>query len=118
MKTNRHLRGIAPLLCAAGFLLGCQSTGRHVSAWGEITLAPGDTGTCTSNPCRVFFEMPPGDGNYRVDAGPGQIRIGEFPAGETVSLGSFFESGSIKLPGANVPPAYIYVPESSGSDVD
>ena len=50
-------------------LLGaCAGAGRHVSDWGEITLAPGDTGTCLSNPCRVFFQMPPGEGTYRVTA--------------------------------------------------
>jgi hypothetical protein len=105
----------ALLVVAAPFLFGCQTTGRHVTDWGEITLRPGDTGSCTSNPCRVYFEMPPGDGTYRV-TGTG-FTIGEYPAGETVTIGSFFESSAIKVEGAGVPPAYIYVPGTS-SDVD
>lgn len=98
--------GIVPLLVA------CTTTGRHVSDWGEITLAPGDTGTCLSNPCRVFFQMPPGEGTLEVTAN--QVKVGDFPAGETVSLGSFFEPNAIKLPGTSVPHTYIYVPGTSG----
>jgi hypothetical protein len=83
-----------------------------VSDWGEITLAPGDTGTCLSNPCRVFFQMPPGKGTYRVTAN--EVDLGNFPAGKTVTLGSFFESNAIKLPGTDVAHTYVYIPESSG----
>jgi len=100
------LVGVAPLLAA------CTTTGRHLSDWGEITLAPGDTGTCLSNPCRVFFQMPPGEGNFEVTAN--QVKVGDYPAGKTVSLGSFYENNAIKLPGTKIPPAYIYVPGTSG----
>ena len=98
--------GVAILLAA------CATKGRHLSDWGEITLAPGDTGTCLSNPCRVFFQMPPGEGAYEVTAN--EVTIGSFPAGKKVSLGSFYESNAIKLPGTDVPTTYIYVPSSSG----
>jgi hypothetical protein len=37
-------------------------------------------------------------------------RHGDFPAGETVSLGNLFESNAIKVVGADVPPAYVYLP--------
>ncbi|MEA3643977.1 MAG: hypothetical protein VBE63_29245 [Lamprobacter sp.] len=33
-------------------------TGRFVSNWGKITLAPEDTGLFHSNPCRVFPPKP------------------------------------------------------------
>jgi hypothetical protein len=102
------------LVVTMALLVGCETTGRHVTAWGEITLGPGDTGSCSSNPCRVYFEMPPGEGSYRV-TGTG-FPIGEYPAGETVAIGSFFESSAIKVEGAGVPPAYIYVP-GTASDV-
>jgi hypothetical protein len=100
------------LICALPLLAACASSGRHVTSWGEITLAPGDTGTCQSNPCRVFFQMPPGEGTYTVTAN--RVKVGDFPAGKTVSLGSFFESNSIRLPGTQAPPAYIYLPGTSG----
>ncbi len=94
-------------------LVACTSTGRHVTAWGEITLAAGDTGTCQSNPCRLFFKMPPGEGTFRITAN--EIKLGDYPAGKTVSLGSFYESSAIKLPGTKVPDTYIYVPGTGGS---
>jgi hypothetical protein len=102
-------------LVSLSMVAGCSSTGRHVTDWGEITLAPGDTGSCRSNPCRVFFQMPPGDGNYRL-TGTG-FTIGDYPAGKTVMIGSFFESTAIRVEGAPVPPTYLYVP-STTSDVD
>ena len=113
MKRNWPNANWALLLSAAPLLAACTTTGRHVSDWGGITLRPGDTGTCLSNPCRVFFEMPPGDGTYLVTAN--EVKVGDFPAGKKVRLGSFFESNAIKLPGTNVPHTYIYVPGTSGN---
>lgn len=92
---------------------GCVSTGSYVSDWGELTLAPGDTGVCHSNPCRVFFKVPPGDGRYQLRGDA--FLIGEYPAGKTAMIGSFFESNLIRVVGAGVPDAYIYVPSTGGS---
>lgn len=100
------------MTCLLPLLIACTSTGRHVSDWGEITLRPGDTGTCLSNPCRVFFEMPPGEGPYLVTAN--EVKVGELPAGKTVTLGSFFESNAIKFPGMDIPHTYLYIPSSGG----
>ena len=55
--------------------------------WGEITLEPGKSGTCISSPCKVHLMMPPGKGNYDVMANG--MKVGSFPAGQTVTLGSF-----------------------------
>jgi hypothetical protein len=111
MKTAFVLRSLPAL---AAMLLGaCVTHGRFVSDWGQITLAPGDTGTCSSNPCQVFFKMPPGEGTYKV-TGTG-FTIGEYAAGETVNLGGFFQSSAIKVQGADVPKAYIYVPGTTSS---
>jgi hypothetical protein len=107
-------RLLAALLAATlPLLVGCVSTEQVVTDWGEITLAPGDTGNCRSNPCRVFFEMPEGEGSYTV-TGTG-FTIGDYPAGQTAMIGSFFESSAIKVQGAGVPPAYIYVPGTASS---
>jgi hypothetical protein len=121
MKTTY---AVARTSCAAGprirtacgalllALTACASTqnGKYVTSWGEITVAPGVTGTCQSNPCRVFFRMPKGSGTYEVTGNA--MVYGTYPAGKTVSLGSLFESNSIKVPDAGVPPAYVYVPQS------
>jgi hypothetical protein len=113
MTQQRLSTRAAVFIGTLSLLTACATTGRHVTAWGEITLSPGDTGTCQSNPCRVFFQMPPGEGSYRVTAN--EVTVGDFPAGETVSLGSFFESNAIKLPGTDVPHTYVYVPGTTGS---
>jgi len=113
-ENHKSLRVLTLLAVTAAMIAGCASTGNHVTDWGEIALSPGDTGSCASNPCRVFFKMPPGNGTYTV-TGTG-FMIGEYPAGQTVVLGSFFESSAIKVEGAGVPPTYIYVPGTT-SDV-
>jgi hypothetical protein len=107
--TARRLPMRFALLALAALPLSCASTGKHVSDWGEINLAPGDTGNCWSNPCRVYLQMPPGQGPLVVTAN--EISLGAFPAGQRVSIGSFFESNAIKIPGAGVPPAYVYIPQ-------
>lgn len=112
MRDHSLSHTCALLVTAVPLLVACATTGRHVTAWGEITVAPGDTGTCQSNPCRVFFQMPAGEGTYEVTAN--EVRVGDFPAGKLISLGSFFESNAIKVPDAGVPPAYVYVPATSG----
>ena len=93
---------------AALVLAACAAAGRHVTDWGEIRLAPGDTGTCQSNPCRVLLEMPPGTGTYQATAN--EVGIGAIPAGRTVSIGSFFESQAVKFPGSDLQPVYVYIP--------
>jgi hypothetical protein len=111
-KRARLLPGVVSLSGLLALSAGCTAVGRHVSGWGEITLAPGDTGTCLSSPCRVFFQMPPGEGTYLVTAN--EIKVGDFPAGKRVSLGSFFASNAIKLPDTHVLPTYVYILGSSG----
>jgi len=100
---QQRLRNCSLLIGLVPVLLACVTTGRHVSDWGEIMLAPGDTGFCASNPCRVFLQMPKGAGTYIVTGN--EVKIGAFPAGKTVSIGSFFESNAIKYPGTDIPPA-------------
>jgi len=112
MKELRLGPGKALLIGLVPLLAACTSTGRHVSDWGEITLRPGDTGTCLSNPCRVFFEMPPGEGKLLLTAN--EVRVGEFPAGKKAMIGSFYESNALKFPGTDIPHTYIYVMGSGG----
>jgi len=90
-------------------LSACASTGSNtITGWDQITIGPGDTGTCESSPCEVFFKMPPGSGSYEVTAN--ETKVGVFPAGQTVSLGSFWQSQGIQVPTAGVPQAYAYIP--------
>ena len=98
----------ALLVGTSVLLAACASSGEHVTGVMQITLKPGETGTCQSSPCQVSLVMPPGTGTYEVTGN--EVKIGDFPAGQTVSLGSLFGSNAIKIVGANVPPAYVYIP--------
>ncbi|MCF7992353.1 MAG: hypothetical protein K9M02_18080 [Thiohalocapsa sp.] len=95
-------------LAAALAIAGCGEIKRSPSGALSVTVAPGETGTCAIAPCRIFLEMPPGDGEYRVTGN--QIDFGSYPAGKTVNLGDFYEPQAIEIVGAGVPRAYVYLP--------
>jgi len=80
-----------------------------ISGFDQITLAPGDTGRCNSSPCTVYLKIPPGTGTYEVMSS-GNGRVGEYPAGETVNLGSFWSDQAFTIKGMDVPKAYAYIP--------
>ena len=77
---------------AITFFLVTLTSGSSVASgtnnFGEITLEAGSSGTCISSPCKVYFVMPPGSGSYVVLAD--NMKVGSFPAGETVSLGGYW----------------------------
>jgi len=75
-----------------------------------ITLCPGASRACAAVPCTVNYEMPEGSGNYRV-IGNG-IVIGDYPAGEKVNLGAYWESYYFDIEGADVPRSYVFIGET------
>jgi hypothetical protein len=103
-------RCLTPVLLggALGLLSACATTGKDVQGFDQITLAPGDTGNCTSSPCQVFLQIPAGNGNYEVTGN--EVKIGTFPAGQTAALGSYWQSQAFQIRGLNVPKAYAYIP--------
>lgn len=109
---SRALSGAATaaLLCALiGSAPTLQAGDKDISGFDEITLAPGDNGSCNSSPCTVYLKMPPGEGTYEVMSS-GDGRVGEYPAGETVKLGSFWSDQAFTIKGMDVPKAYAYIP--------
>lgn len=116
MTHSRSIRTLwtlaVPWLCAAvsALLGGCAAPGNSVQGFDQVTLAPGDTGTCISSPCQVLLKMPPGSGTFEVTAN--QVRVGTYAAGQVVSLGSFWQSQAFEIQGANVPKAYAYIPNT------
>jgi len=120
MNDRRHsINGLlagASAISALCLLAACASTtgtgggDNSISGFDQITLAPGDTGTCDSSPCTVYLKMPPGTGSFEVTSSS-DGRIGEYPAGETVRLGSFWSTQAFAIKGMNVPKAYAYIPE-------
>jgi hypothetical protein len=100
--------GALTSLLAALALGGCASSADFPTGAIAITLKPGDTGSCITAPCQVSLVMPPGQGNYEVTGN--QVRVGTYPAGQTVNLGGYYESQKFVIVGAKVAPAYVYVP--------
>jgi hypothetical protein len=100
----------AAVLCAlAGIASMVQAGDNSISGFDEITLAPGDTGRCNSSPCTVYLKMPAGEGSFEVMSS-GDGRVGAYPAGETVKLGSFWSDQAFTIKGMDVPKAYAYIP--------
>lgn len=100
--------GLAGALLLVG-LAGCASSGDNsISGFDQVTVKPGDTAQCDSNPCRVFLVIPPGTGSFAV-RGTAEA-MGTFPAGQTADLGSLTSSQALTIVGMDVPKAYVYVP--------
>lgn len=98
---------LGSVLCG---LSSCASTGDNdITGFDQITLAPGDTGTCESSPCQVSLTIPAGSGSYEV-TGNG-TKLGTYPAGQTSMVGSFWQSQAIEIVGMDVPKAYAYIPQ-------
>ncbi len=78
---------------SVALLAACAGSGQSVVGgvggnFENVTLRPGGSVSCVYSPCRVFFEMPAGTGVYAVTIN--KQNVGEYPAGETVLLGSFY----------------------------
>ncbi len=100
--------GALASLLAALALGGCASSANYPTGVISITVKPGDTGTCESAPCQVNLVMPPGTGSYEVTGN--EVRVGTYPAGQTVNLGGYWDSQKFEIVGAKVAPVYVYVP--------
>jgi hypothetical protein len=119
-RTNRAFESNQPgamlgacriaVLCALAGAASLAGAGDNsISGFDQITLAPGDTGRCNSSPCTVYLKMPAGEGSYEVMSSS-DGRVGEYPAGETVKLGSFWSTQAFQIKGMDVPKAYAYIP--------
>lgn len=74
---------------------------------GEIILQPGDSKTCISTPCTVWFQMPEGTGTYTL-LQDGETKLGDYPAGQKVRLGNFWSRHYFKIPNSDFPEAHLY----------
>jgi hypothetical protein len=105
----RGLVVLGAFLLLATLITGCASSGKDVTGFDSVTLAPGDTGNCDSSPCQVYLKMPAGTGSYEVTAN--EVSVGTFPAGQTAFLGSFWQSQAFQIRGMDLPKAYAWIPE-------
>jgi hypothetical protein len=98
----------AALLAALFTLLGGCADSRPSgnSLGGTLTLQPGGTVLCNITPCSVSLVLPPADGELTVLSGT--FAIGQYPAGQTVKLGSFYNPQVFIIKDSGLPPAYFY----------
>lgn len=74
----------------------------------QVTFCPGASAICTIEPCTALFQMPPGEGEYKVTSN--NIDLGTFPAGQTVYLGAFWGGAHyIEVQGSDAPAAHFWV---------
>lgn len=89
-------------------LLGCQAT-TPTHNFGEITLTPGESLICASDPCTVYFETPAGTGTHNILQN-GTILAGVAEGGQRVLLGLYSnESAIFRVEGTDLPPAHLGV---------
>ena len=108
---SRQPRKLALVLVKAAFVaLFLSMNSVFAGNVGEAELAPGKSVTCFSAPCAVTFRVPDGEGTYEIRQGaPDGTKLGDYPAGETVNLGSFYNSTSFYVTGGNFKPAHLWV---------
>lgn len=75
---------------------------------GEVILEPGDSKTCISTPCTVWFQMPDGTGTYALWQ-DNQVKLGDYPAGEKVQIGNYWSSHYFNIPDSDFPKAHLFV---------
>jgi hypothetical protein len=97
------------VVLAAAVLTGCNVKEDPTGVI-AITVSPGETGNCETSPCQISLVMPAGSGSYEVTGN--QVSLGTYPAGQTVKIGSFWQSQAIEVKGADVPKAYVYIPNT------
>jgi hypothetical protein len=100
-----------PTLTAAALLLsGCATNSQTV--YDGPTLRPGETVTCESNPCSVYFETPAGSGTHTIFQ-DGSIKAGVAVGGQRVLLGEYYGGTKVfHVEGTGLPEAYLNVPRS------
>ncbi len=111
-RVSKATRGaLGALMIGSLVVAGCASQpGGGSSNFGQVTLTPGATALCYTDPCTVMFQMPAGSGSYTVRAN-NQV-VGTYPAGQLANLGGFFRNNSpftITVDGTNAKPAIFYV---------
>ena len=108
-RSRSNPRGYLAVVLAAAVLTGCNVKEDPTGVI-AITVSPGETGNCETSPCQISLVMPAGSGSYEVTGN--QVSLGTYPAGQTVNIGSFWQSQAIEVRGADVPKAYVYIPNT------
>ena len=90
------------------FLAGCSSMTTEVTGFDQVTVKPGQTAQCESRPCTIMLVVPAGSGTVEVTGN--QEKLGDYAAGQTSDVGSFWQSQVIEIKGSGLPAAYVNIP--------
>lgn len=94
------------LALALAFPAAADSCSR--TNFNEVTLAPGCSLVCYSEPCRVYFRMPSGKGSLLLSGGG--INYGRYATGKTVNLGHLYRGSYIfTLDAGGLSTAWLHV---------
>ena len=75
----------------------------------EVTVRPGSTVVCLSDPCTVYFETPAGSGTHNILQN-GTVKAGVAIGGQRVLLGGYSgESLVFRVEGTDLPEAHLTV---------
>jgi hypothetical protein len=94
---------------AAGLLAGCAGQS-STSNFDLVTIGPGKSAGCFSNPCTILYQMPPGEGSRTVRVN-NQV-AGAFAADTVANFGAYFRYQSpvrITVDGLDVKEANVMI---------
>jgi hypothetical protein len=103
-----RLAGPLVAIGLAGLLSGCSTI--HSDQIGmEVTVRPGSTTICVSDPCTVYFETPAGSGTHNI-LQAGSLKAGLATGGQRVLLGEYSNQSVVfHVEGTKLPVAYLTV---------
>lgn len=90
------------------FSLACFA-GNSSNTFFEVTVRPGSSVLCASDPCTVYFETPAGSGTHNILQN-GTTKAGVATGGQRVLLGVYSNVNLVfHVEGTNLPAAYLTV---------
>lgn len=103
--------GLAGSIAAIGLIVlssGCLAN-NAANSFFEVTVRPGTTVLCTSDPCTVYFETPAGSGTHNILQN-GAINAGVATGGQRLLLGGYSNQSVVfHVEGTDLPAAYLTV---------
>lgn len=105
----RRVTPTGAALLGVVLLAGCAGQS-STSDFDQVTIGPGKSAGCYSNPCTILYQMPPGQGSYTVRVN-NQV-AGTFAAGAIANLGAYFRYQSpvrITVDGLDVKEANVII---------
>ena len=88
---------------------GCLATNNSPNNFFEVTVRPGSSVLCTSDPCTIYFETPAGSGTHNILQN-GTIVAGVAVGGRRVLLGEYSNDSLVfYVEGTDLPAAYLTV---------